>query len=340
MRIAVIAPPYYRVPPKTYGGTERVINLLVEGLVERGYDVTLFATGDSQTRAKLRSIYAAPIGAGPLAWAPQARHGSLAFTEADQFDIIHNHTPVSGFLYSMFVETPTVHTIHYMDEQSSDLIFYRAWPGRSLIMVSQSQRRLLAHPEPVRVVHNGVDANRFTLCHEKDAYLLHIGRLSERKGTHLAVEVARRSGRRLILAGKIEDDQFYQRAIAPYVDGEQIEMRGSVGGQERIDLFQRACALLFPIQWEEPFGLVLAEAMACGTPVVAFGHGSVPELVRHGETGFIVNDVDAMCAALDDLPQIDPDTCRSHVLAHFSLERMIDGYEAVYRSILAQHHYL
>lgn len=336
MRIAVVAPSAYPVPPHGYGGTERVISLLVEGLVCRGHAVTLFASGDSQTTATLSSSYPQALGAHYMTWADQACHASQAFLDPSQFDVIHNHTSLSGLLYSLFVNTPTLHTIHYFEEETSDPAFYREWPAQQLVVISQSQRALLAHPDPVWVVYNGVDFDTIPLCQDKHDYLLHIGRLSEWKGTHLAVEVARRTGRRLILAGKIENAAFWKRQIAPHIDGEQIQFRGVVGGAERLMLFQHASALLFPVQWSEPFGLVLVEALACGTPVICFDRGSVPEIVTPGRSGWIVADVDEMCTALGQLDHLDPAMCRAMVEQRFSAVHMVEQYERIYETLVAQ----
>lgn len=337
MRIALVSSPCTRIPPQNYGGTERIVSLLADGLAARGHDVTLFATGDSETSGKLRSIYPTPTGGGESLWAQDILHTHAAFAESDRFELVHDHTSDAGFALSLFSSTPTLHTLHCgVVTKPANAAFYRSWPGKSLVVLSESQRRLLSHPEPVWTVYNALDIDHFPLERNKDDYLLHVGRLEARKGTHLAIEVAKRTGQRLILAGIVPDEHFFARKVAPHIDGTQIQYVGPVGGEDKVKLFQHAKAFLFPVQWEEPFGIVLIEAMSCGTPVVAFDCGAVAEVVDHGRTGFIVSDLDEMCDAVGAVSGIEPSVCHSHVEQRFGAQQMVSNYEAVYRAIITE----
>lgn len=338
MKIALISSPYGRTPPRTYGSSGQVVSLLVEGLVSKGHDVTLYATGDSQTKGTLKAYFKEPVGDFAwVTWPHEMRHVQEALKEAASFDIIHNHTQ-SGIVFSHLVDAPMVHTVHsvFYLEDEPDLAFFRSVPGRTLVNVSRSQQRLLAHPEPTWVVYNAVDETQFPYSSAKGNYLLHIGRLTAVKGTHLAVQAAKHAGEKLILAGPVfeEDKQFFVREIAPSIDGSQIQYIGPVGGAGKMALLQGAKALLVPICWEEPFGLVMIEAMSCGTPVVAFNRGSVPEIVEHGKTGFIVDDLDSMCMAVKNVAAINPACCHAAALERFSPQRMVSNYEEVYKSVI------
>ena len=334
MKIAQIGTPFERVPPPAYGGTERVISYLTEKLVERGHEVTLYATGDSITKAHLRACYPEPKR--PYDLVDLDLQATLAYLEAANYDIIHNHT-FSGLRCSKFVATPSVHTLH---EVISDrrMPTYAAFADEPFISVSRAYQRNRPSLNYIGTVYNGVDTDELALNMQHEDYLLHMGDLSDHKGTHHAVTVAKRSGMKLILAGKIFPftKKFFDEVVVPQIDGKQIEFIGEIGGQQRIEVIQRSRALLVPIEWEEPFGLIMAEAMSCGTPVIAFPRGSVPEVVVDGETGYIVDSVDEMIVALKKLDRIDPVVCRNHVLEKFSIDRMVDGYEAIYTQVLNQ----
>ncbi len=337
MRIAEISPPWERVPPPAYGGIEAVVSLVTEQLVQRGHDVTLYATGDSITRARLRSVCDVPLRVAgvkrPLPY--ELTHVAALISEASQFDIIHNHCGELVMAFSHLVTTPILTTIHGPMKSDAKIVWnnYRGYFNS----ISRSSRDGFPDRGYVGVVYNGIDVESFPLRTDKDDYLLFLGRISEEKGTHLAIDVARAIGRRLVIAGKVDraDVDYYERMVAPRVDGTLVSYVGEADANQKRDLFARASCLLHPVTWPEPFGLVMAEAMACGTPVVGLRLGSIPEVIRHGETGFVVDTVDEMVEAVRYVGSIDPHRCREHVLTMFSSERMSSEYERLFRQITA-----
>lgn len=340
MHIGIIAPPFEPVPPIRYGGTERVVSAIVEGLVMRGHDVVLFANGKSRTNAELRYIYEEPLHS--FDEYADDRQALYAFRQATEFDIIHDHTYLgAGVRYSQLVATPTVITIHNIpgdDVDEPTIKIYRDY-HTPLVSISNAQQSKFPGANFVATIYNGVDLNEFQFAPFKDNYMLHIGAISARKGSHIAVEVAHRMNYPLKLAGKIDewDKPYFEEHIKPFLQPGLIEFVGEVGGQERINLFQRARLLLFPVIWSEPFGLVMIEAMACGTPIIAFNNGAVPEVVIDGETGFIVSSVEEMCDAVKLIDKIEVQNCRDHVVRNFSNEKMVEQYENLYTKIIAQH---
>ncbi len=337
MRIAILAPIAERVPPPAYGGIELIVALIADGLVDRGHDVTLFASGDSITRARLEAIQPRPLRTLGLPWYHamplETLHVANCFEQAASFDVIHNHLGPMGLSYAGFVDTPVLTTLHGPFDDYNRPLFahYRSQP---YISISDAQRRGGPDLNYVRTIYNGIDTSLFHVG-PKQGYLLHIGRLSPEKGTHLAVEVAHRLGYPLILAGKVDhtDQAYYEEKVRPLIDGELVRFIGEVGGQPKADLMAGADALLHPVQWPEPFGLVMAEAMAAGTPVIAFPDGSIPEVVEHGVTGFVVDSVEAMSAAVAPAKRLDPAVCRRRAIERFGADRMVAEYEAVYHSL-------
>ena len=334
MHIAMLAPISWRVPPRHYGPWERVVWLLTEGLVERGVDVTLFATADSITRARLVSVCPRPYSEDPTldgkVW--ECLHAAAAFERAVEFDLIHNHMDFLPLTYSSLVQTPVLTTIHGF---SSDRILpvYERYDGRThYVAISDADR----HPrlDYVATIHHGILLSEFTLWETPGNYLLFFGRIHPDKGTAEAIEVARRAGRRLIIAGIIHDRDYFERQVVPHLDGDRVRYVGSVGAGARDALLGGAFALLHLSNFEEPFGLSMVEAMATGTPIIARGRGAVPEIVRHGETGFIVDTVDEAVRALDEIPALDRRRVRRHVEQHFSRDRMVDEYLRVYHEVL------
>jgi len=344
MRIAQIAPPWITVPPAGYGGTEWVVQQLCDGLSERGHEVTLFASGDSHTRATLRSIFCEQqpevMGQTPF----DARHVAFALAQieaARDFDLIHDH---SGFLVIAFsrlfrrvVDRPILHTIHCAFDTAA-YGFYEQFKGTvSYNAISEYQRS--QGPPGMNwagVVYNALALEEWPYTPNKDDYLLAFGRICEAKGFHLAIEVARRTGSKLVMAGVIQDqyaDYFHER-VEPQIDGRQVVYEGEVTNERKRELFAHARGFLFPILWPEPFGLVMIEAMATGTPVIALRQGSVPEVVEEGRTGFVVDGVDDMVAAVARLHEIDPRACRHSVEERFAVTRMCDDYEALYRRLV------
>lgn len=341
MRIAQIAPLCERVPPPAYGGTELIVSLLTEELVRRGHEVTLFASGDSQTIAHLEpSCPKALRESDPAEFSLYQRlQLNRVFTQTAEFDLIHSHVGEVVFPYVNLIKTPTIHTVHGIIPSHIEHL-WRASSQQNFISISNSQRRGDLQLNYVATVYNGIDTNRYSFHPQPNnpPYLAFLGRMSPEKGPHLAIEIARRTGWHLKMAGKIDpvDREFFESQIKPQIDGKQIEFLGEFNHQEKCPLLGGAVATLFPITWNEPFGLVMAESMAVGTPVIAIAMGSTPEVIEDGKTGFLCHSVDECIAALDRIGEIDRVTCRDRVVAKFSVERMIDDYEAVYRMLAKQ----
>jgi glycosyltransferase involved in cell wall biosynthesis len=335
VRIAEISPPWERVPPPAYGGIEAVVGLVTDYLVERGHEVTLYATGDSQTTARLRSVCDTPLRSAGITrpGAYELTHVATMLAEADQYDVIHNHCGELVMAFSRVIPTPILTTIHGPLSVDSEIVWrnYRGYYNS----ISRAGRDGYPDRGYVGVVYNGIDIESFPLRTDKDDYLLFLGRVSKEKGTHLAIDVARATGQKLIVAGKVDraDVDYYDRMIRPRIDGSSVVYIGEADGKQKRDLFGRARCLLHPVTWPEPFGLVMAEAMACGTPVVAMRQGSIPEVVLDGQTGFVVGSVDDMIEAVGRVGSIDPNRCRAHVCMNFSLERMGANYERLLDSI-------
>ena len=333
MRIAMLAPISWRVPPRHYGPWERVVSLLTEGLVARGLDVTLFATADSQTAARLAAVCPRPYSDDPeihpKVW--ECLHISEVFERAADFDLIHNQFDFLPLTYSGLVQTPLVTTIHGFSSEKIVPVFQKYNERGYYVSISDADR----HPklDYVATVYHGIPMEEFTLRPEPDDYLLFFGRIHHEKGVVEAIEVAKRTDRRLIIAGIIQDEDYYERLVKPHIDGQRIEYIGSVGPDRRDDVLGRAYALLHLINFDEPFGLSMVEAMATGTPVIGFGRGSVPEVVRDGVSGFIVGSVDEAVAALGRVPELDRERARQYVEQHFSRERMVEGYIRVYKRV-------
>jgi glycosyltransferase involved in cell wall biosynthesis/quercetin dioxygenase-like cupin family protein len=335
MRIAMLAPIAWRTPPRHYGPWETVVSLLTEGLVRRGAEVTLFATADSETSARLRAVcprgYEEDKSIDPKVW--ECLHIAEVFEHAEEFDLIHNHFDFLPLSYSGLVSTPVLTTIHGFSSPRI-LPVYRKYNGRTYyVAVSEASR----HPDLTyaATIHHGIDLRRFTFRPGHGEYLLFFGRIHNDKGAKEAIEIARRFGKRLILAGIIQDQSYFEREVAPHVDGEQVKYVGSAGPEQRDELLGGAYALLHPIQFEEPFGLSVVEAMACGTPVVAFQRGSMRELIVDGRTGFLCSSVEEAVEALRRVAALNRAACRAWVEERFSAERMVDDYLRTYGQILS-----
>ena len=339
MRIALIAPPWYTIPPSGYGGIEWVVALLADGLTDRGHDVTLFAAPGSDTRARLVS----PLHEEPPSDAIgdpwyEASHIVSVYEHGDEFDILHDHTGPVGVSVGALSDCPTIHTLHGPFTEQTLMLYRRVARQHWFVAISESQRSMA--PPDLRwagVVYNGILMDRYPLREDKDDFLFFLGRADEEKAPHLAIEAARRAGRRLVMCvtTKNERERSYWAANVEPILGDDVEVHGECPNDQKTDLLARAAALLFPIQWDEPFGLVMTEAMACGTPVVAWRNGSVPEVVADGETGFIVESVDEMAAAVERVGDLDPRVMRSRVEQLFSAAAMITGYERAYERALA-----
>jgi glycosyltransferase involved in cell wall biosynthesis len=336
MRIALIAPPFIEVPPIRYGGTELFIGNLANELQSLGHDVTVYANGDSKVRCRVKWIY--PHSEWPLEdpmrpGLKNVDHTAWAMADAAEWaDVIHLNDIV-GVPFTRFVSTPTVLTIHHPDEPALSEQYAR-YPDVHYVAIAQ----WLADRQPmpwVHTVHHGIDPDRYVYSADKDDYVAFLGRMAPAKGPHLAIAAAKKAGVRLKLAGEIQPvfHEYWYEQVLPLIDGDQIEFIGEVDRLRKNALLSRARALLFPIQWEEPFGLVMIEAMACGTPVIALPGGSVREVVRDGVSGWICADVDEMAQRVNDLA-IPPSVCHQYMTEHFSVARMAERYISVYDSVL------
>ena len=342
MRIAEICPPWIAVPPKGYGGIEWVVSLVADGLAEAGHDVTLFATGDSRTKASLEYVFEQAPGSALINdIVLDTTHSLFALRDVrDRFDLLHVHTPFSSLAAAVETGVPTVHTLHgSFTPEMTRLYSYvadRAW----FVAISEAQRRLDDALRYAGVVHNGVDLDRYPFREEKEDFVLFLGRAAPEKGWLRAVRTAAVAGVRLVSAVKIahpSEEEEWETNVRPALPPD-AEVLGEITHEEKVDLLQRAKAVLFPIDWPEPFGLVMIEAMACGTPVIATPRCSVPEIVEDGVTGWIV-DVDGYpetaAERLSRLNEIDPHACRARVERNFSKDAMVRGYQDVFDRVLA-----
>lgn len=338
MRIAQVAPLYESVPPKMYGGTERVVYGVTEELVRRGHDVVLFASADSQTSARL-----VPCSDQGLRLSEARDHIAYTIRElgrvmgmAAEFDLIHNHIDYFAFPYSRVLDTPIVTTTHGRLDMPEVIALYEDFSEVRLVSISDAQRRPLRRANWLATVHNGIDLRHFTLRERPGQYLAFLGRISPEKGPDRAIEIAEAAGMPLRIAAKVDptDRDFFTTVIAPLLKRPGVEYLGEIDEAQKNDFLGNAYAYLFPIDWPEPFGITMVEAMACGTPVIAAARGSVPEVVADGETGFVCRSTEEMIAALERVSQIDRRACRRWVAERFSVEHMADGYEAVYRRVL------
>ncbi|MBN1313033.1 MAG: glycosyltransferase family 4 protein [Anaerolineae bacterium] len=334
MKIAMLSPIAWRTPPRHYGPWENVVSLLTEGLVRRGIDVTLFATQDSETQAKLVGIsprgYEEDNTLLPKVW--ECLHISEVFEHGAEFDLIHNHFDFLPLTYSAMTNTPVVTTIHGFSSPGI-LPVFKKYNGK-VYYVAISEADKSPELDYIGTVHHGIDLSQFTFQPNHGKYLLFFGRIHPEKGARECIEVARQTGRKLILAGIIQDQTYFDREVEPHLDGNHIMYIGSIGSEERDKLLGDAYVLLHPICFDEPFGLSVVEAMACGTPVIAICRGSMPEVISDGITGFLVADVPEMIAAVSQIGDIDRYQCRKWVEERFSVERMVDDYIRVYEKIL------
>jgi glycosyltransferase involved in cell wall biosynthesis len=341
MRIGQVAPPWVAVPPKGYGGIELVVSLLTDGLVDRGHDVTLFGTGDSRTKARLEYVFEKAEGPSAInSIFHDTVHQAFVHRDVSRFDLLHQHVYWSGLVAGLVAGIPVVHTLHrQFDDQMRriyELVGDRLW----FVAISEDQRSHMPDLRYAGVVYNGIDTAHYPFREQKDEFLLFIGRADPSKGPLRAAEAARISGLRLVMAVKVANDgerEHWERDVKPALpDGTEIV--SEISHDRKVDLMSRARAVLFPIDWEEPFGLVQTEAMACGTPVIATPRGAVPEVTEDGVTGFILPVEDYAEAAVDAIKrtdEIDPLACRRRVEERFSAEAMVSGYEACFERVLA-----
>lgn len=333
LKVALISPIAWRTPPRHYGPWENIVSLLCEGLVKRGVDVTLFATGESITEGKLRSMcqvgYEEDKDIDPKVW--ESLHIANVFQSAHEFDIIHNNFDFLPLTYSGLVDTPVLTTIHGFSSEKVLPVYEKYNESTYYVSISNSDRS--SNLNYIDTIYHGIDLNQFTYRDIPEDYLLFFGRLHKDKGPKEAIEIAKRSNKKLIMAGIIQDEGYFKDEIGPHLNGD-ITYIGSVGPKERDRLLGGAQALLHPIYFEEPFGLSVIEAMACGTPVIAYKKGSMPELIEDEINGFLVDDVDGALLALEKLSSIDRKRCRETVEKKFSVNRMVDDYMTVYEKIL------
>jgi glycosyltransferase involved in cell wall biosynthesis len=330
---------WFPVPPTRYGGIEWIVALLADGLVESGHDVTLFASGDSQTKAKLAGVFAEAPSEFIGTTLHELHHALACFEQANDFDIINDHSGPLAAALGAGSRSPLVHTVHGpLNRRSGELYeqIDRIASHVGFISLSMNQRAPLPNLNWVANCPNALDLSLYPVHPHRGDYLLFLGRMSPDKGAHRAIEVAQQVGVPLKLAGKMQElreEEFFEATVRPHL-GSEIEYLGEVSHDEKVDLLQNARATLFPIEWAEPFGLVMIESMACGTPVIATRHGAVPEVIEDGRTGIIVEEHAEMAAVLDRADEIDPLECRRYVEERFSKERMVADYEAAYRKAL------
>jgi glycosyltransferase involved in cell wall biosynthesis len=331
-RVAVLSPVAWRTPPRKYGAWETVASNITEGLVARGWDVTLFASGDSVTSARLHAVvdrgYEEDRAADPKV--AEYLHISEVFEHAGEFDLIHSHYDFMALTYTRLVKTPVLTTIHGFSSPRI-MAVYEKYRRGYFVSISDSDRA--PGLNYLATVYNGIDLSLYPFQKSAGEDLIFLGRIHPDKGVHLAIETARRSGRRLIIAGIIQDESYFKAQVEPHINDRDICYIGPVGVAEKNELFGRACALLHLNTIPERFGLVLAEANAAGVPVIAMDLGSCREVIKHGQTGFLVNGVDEALNALKRLPEIDHSVCRERVQRCFSIETMVAAYERVYSMI-------
>ena len=334
MKIAILSSIAWRTPPRQYGPWEQVSSNIAEGLVERGIDVTLFASGDSITNGKLASVidqaYAEHPEVDPKV--AECLHISHLMEQANNFDIIHNNFDFLPLSYSRLIKTPMVTTIHGFSSPKIIPVYKKYNNTSYYVSISNSDRS----PELsyTATVYNGIDTREFSFNSESGNYLLFFCIFHPEKGVSEAIEIAKKSNRKLIISGLIQDQEYFAHKVEPHINDRDIVYLGNSGPVERNKLLGGAFALLHPISFEEPFGLSVAEAMICGTPVIAFKRGSMSELILDGKTGFLVNKVDEAVEAVNSIEFIDRRACMEWATSNFSMQKMVDGYLEVYENIL------
>lgn len=351
MKILQIGPLWENIPPPKYGGTERIVHYLTEGLVKNGHEVTLYACGTSETKAKLVSIYPRPLFRDGIPWwnvMYPLLHITDAFEHEKEYDIIHMHlNQGSDFMALPLCQSfknKVVFTLHFPYE------FNKTWKGNTkvfekyhdlnYISISDTQRQGSENMNWVDTVYNGVDIDLYTFNPTPKDYFLWLGKFNPDKGTREAVLAAKKAGVKLIVAGAVDklegEDYQYYLDTKKYIDGTNIRLIGEITDKEKNDLYGNAIALLNPIQWNEPFGLVMAEAMATGTPTISFSNGAAPEIIEDGISGYLVNNVDEMVTRIGDIQKINRKACRERIEIKFTIEKMVKGYEQSYKKILAK----
>ena len=359
LRIAQIAPIWNDIPPKNYGGIERIVYSITEELIRRGHEVTLFATSSSKTSARLVSTVISPM-AGKIAWKNPSYtifNISEAYKRANNFDVIHSHADFWCFPFTDFTSVPTIHTLHNLlpkDKDDHEFQFYTRYKNQKLISISNNQRQGLPW-NFVDTVYNGIDAQKFSFSSSRGNYLFWTGRITYEKGAKDVLLVAKKLKMPLVFAGHLIEDnkEFFEKEVKPLLDDKLITIIGDITLEEEAKYYKNAYCTLMPIHWDEPFGLVMAESLACGTPVIAYNRGSVPEVIRDGVTGFIIDQdnedrpgkgtwmikkqgIEGLVEAIKRIGEIDRAVCRKHVQDNFTVERMVENYEKVYHEIISK----
>jgi glycosyltransferase involved in cell wall biosynthesis len=335
MKVAILAPVVWRTPPRKYGSWEQVASNITEGLVEKGIDVTLFATGDSMTRGKLEYICEHPLAENPeqdtKVW--ECLHIGHLMEQADQYDLIHNNYDFLPLSYSRLINTPMVTTIHGFSSPKILPVYKRYNKNTHYVSISNSDRS--PELDYMATVYNGIDANSFTFRQTPEEYLLYFGRIHPDKGTFESIQIAKESQKKLIISGLIQDQHYFDNKVKPFINDDDIIYVGNSGPEERNKLLGGAMALLHPISFEEPFGLSVAESMFCGTPVIAFNRGSMGELILHEKNGFLVENIDEAVEVVQDVKNINRKYCYEWAMSKFTTQKMTEGYLKVYNEILS-----
>jgi glycosyltransferase involved in cell wall biosynthesis len=337
LKIAIIAPPWAPVPPNLYGGIELVVDRQARGFKDLGHDVTLFTTGDSTCPVDKRFILPTSEGRRIGSSVPEARHVMFCYENVSDYDIIHDHSVLGPVLAAYCNLTiPVVTTVHGPFNDELRDIYSRIDSRVSIVAISHSQAKSAPEIKVSKVIHHGLNASEFPFKKDKGDFLLFLGRMAKEKGAHIAIEVAKTLGEKLIIAGKkreVWEEKYFHDYVAPHLN-EQVTYLGEVQHEEKLQLLANAKALLFPITWPEPFGMVMLEAFACGTPVIGFAHGAAPEVINDGQTGFVVNDVDEMIGAVKKIDQISPADCRFAVETYFSQDRMVKEHIELFEELI------
>jgi glycosyltransferase involved in cell wall biosynthesis len=334
MKVAILSPVVWRTPPRKYGPWEQVASNITEGLIEKGIDVTLFATGDSITNGKLDYIIEKPYGENLELDAKvcECTHISYLMERASGFDIIHNNFDFLPLTYSRLIKTPMVTTIHGFSSPKIIPIYKRYNEINNYVSISNSDRS----PELkyIATVYNGINEKEFTFKDKAGDYLLFFGRIHHEKGTYECIQIAKKARMKLIIAGLVQDERYFQEKVQPYLNNEDIIYFGNAGPEQRDELLGDAYALLHPINFEEPFGLSIVESYFCGTPVIAFNRGSMPELIIDGMTGFLVKDINEAVDSLKDIESLNRKDCRTLAESKFTRSTMTECYIEIYNRIL------
>lgn len=349
MKIAMVMPPWFKIPPESYGGIEIIVSLLTDGLVKKGHEVTLFTISESQSKARIFTVFdeemKSYLDRPPSSFLNIALTHTLAsyFEIAKgNYDIIHDHTWKEGLACASFMNIPIVHTLHSpIDEENRRFYsLFRDHPGIYFITISNFQQSCLPGLKYAATVYNSIEFSKYPFSEVKEDFFFYMGRFNAEKAPHLACEVASKLGKKLILAGKVHEEAertYFDQYIKPYLN-DNISYIGPLGhwSEEKMRLFSRAKAYLYPIQWDEPFGITMAEAIACGTPVVTFKKGAAPEVIAHGVTGFVVETMEEFIEALEHIDEISPQACRNRAESMFTSRAMVDNYERAYLKILGR----